>query len=81
MVLDIIIAQIKKEAESVGAGITMYYNIQMMTFASEAIKFALSIISPIIVAYLVHVLKKNYWEPERPFFKNVVEDLKKLWKK
>lgn len=80
MVLEIVIAYLRRQAEEITA-ISIFIGMQGISFTSEAIKFILSIASPIIVAYLVHVLKKNYWEPDRPFLKNVISDLKKLWKK
>lgn len=83
MFLEVIINDIKNWAEELGAGITLYvlWRVDSMPLLSELVKFVMNIIAPIIVAYLVHKLKKNYWETDRPFFKNVIGDIRKLWKK
>lgn len=80
MFLEIIINDIKKSAEEISAGVLWYVHVQSISVSYELLKFVLNILSPLIVAYLVHKLKKNYWEIDRPFFKNIIQDLKKLFK-
>jgi hypothetical protein len=81
MFLDVVINDIRKAGEELSAGIITFAQVQTMSISSEVFKFGLNILSPLIVAYLVHKLKKLYWEPDRPFFRNVIGDIKKMWKK
>lgn len=81
MFLSILIDDIKKNAEELSAGILAYTHVQSISVSYELLKFALNILSPLIVAYLVHKLKKLYWETDRPFFKNVINDIIKAFRK
>ena len=82
MFLEIILNDIKNKAEELSA-ITVYYAgaQPVAVYQGEVLRFVSNIIAPLIVAYLVHKLKTNYWEPKRPFFKNIINDLKQFNKK
>lgn len=75
MFIGIILKDVKEAAEELTAGVTAYTQIMQVNFGYEAANKLLSVFIPLITAYMVHKLKKNYWEIERPFFKNILKDI------
>lgn len=75
MLLSIILNDLKKGAEELCAGIASYTLVGMSAGIWVTDKI-LSLLIPLTIAYMVHKLKKNYWELDRPFFKNIIKDIR-----
>lgn len=80
MIIETLIKDLKEAGEELAAGSMTYLQIQTLSLTGEAIKFTLNVMAPLIVAYIVHKLKTNYWAPKRSFMKNIVSDLVKAFK-
>lgn len=73
--LIILAKDIREGAEELSAGV-MCSSLLVVNVGFELLNRTLSILIPLFTAYLVHKLKKHYWEKDRPFFKHIVPDLK-----
>jgi len=73
--LIILAKDIREAAEELSAGVMCYTQLQI-NVGFEVLNRTLSIFIPLFTAYLVHKLKRHYWEKDRPFFKHIVPDLK-----
>lgn len=78
--LSIVLNDIKAAAEELSSGLTSYAIVMQINLGYEIVNKGLSIVIPLTTAYMVHKLRKNYWEINRPFFKNIIKDLLKNFK-
>lgn len=80
MFIAIILKDLKEGAEELTAGAVAYTQLLQINFGYELANRLLSIFIPLVTAYMVHKLKKNYWELDRPFFSNIVNDIRNWMK-
>jgi hypothetical protein len=80
MLLQIIIKDLREGAEELCGGFVMLAQVKTIDWGYEIVSKILSIVLPLLTAYIIHKLKKNYWEVNKPFFKNILNDLRK-WNK
>lgn len=71
----VVLKDVKAAAEELTAGAVAYTQLLQINFGYELANRLLSIFIPLVTAYMVHKLKKNYWELDRPFFSNIVKDI------
>lgn len=81
MFLDIVIDDVKEKAEELLTYGMACHQVYEMSFAAGIVNSVLKWLYPIVMAYVVHLLKKNYWERNRPFMKNFAKDIFKSFKK
>lgn len=80
MLITIILNDIKAAAEELSSGVASYVVLMQVNLGYEIANKTLSILIPLFTAYVVHKLRTKYWEKNRPFFKNIISDLIKLFK-
>lgn len=76
MFLSIILKDVKEAAEELSAGFIAYAQVMQINVGFEIVNRVLQILIPLLTAYLIHKLKKHYWEQDRPFFKNIISDIR-----
>lgn len=76
----VVLKDVKQAAEEISSGVLMYTQVVSHDFGYAALNRGLSVIFPLMTAYIVHKLKKNYWENDLGFFpvKLIVKDLKQI---
>jgi hypothetical protein len=80
MFLQVILKDLKEGAEELCGGAMAFAQVSTINWGYEIVSKVISVVLPLMTAYIIHKLKKNYWEVNKPFFKNILNDLRK-WNK
>lgn len=64
----VVLRDIKEGAEELASGIVTYNMLLDINIGYEIVNNVLKMAIPLLTAYVIHKLKKNYWEKDLGFF-------------